>query len=474
MRRMQWNRTSPRAAAAPATAQPWVVDTKYTVLLTAMIVALFFYMTISESVITGSHEEDLLHPNPIYRILKVSLLGLGILVVGLRHSLALVVVGQLNRFYIAFLGLVALSMTWSIEPVYTLTRLIALLTVSVAACAFVLVSWHPRRFQNVLRPLLTILLVASLVYCITTPDFAMEHVTGISLEGAWRGAFLSKNMFGQVASFAVILWAHAWFSKEVKIWPFLLGLGIGITCLMLSRSSTSWIATAFVVTLLWMSIRMSRPAANRKRRSTVIIMGVFVLVILIYSLAVLDLVKGLDFLFAPMTALTGKDLTFSGRTGIWELIREHIARRPLLGSGYGAYWIGPVPTSESYPLLKALYWYPTESHDGYLDMINDLGYVGLLCLLGYLWTYFRQAVALMDIDHTQAILYLALLFHQLITNLTETTWLSSSSLDFIVMTLATFAMARGLVEHRLRSQLTPTAPMRAPLRAVRSRALGSR
>ena len=243
---------------------------------------------------------------------------------------------------------------------------------------------------------------------------------------------------------------------------------------MLSRSSTSLIATAFVVTLLWMSIRMSRPAANRKRRSTVIIMGVFVLVTLIYSLAVLDLVKGLDFLFAPMTALTGKDLTFSGRTGIWELIREHIARRPLLGSGYGAYWIGPVPTSESYPLLKALYWYPTESHDGYLDMINDLGYVGLLCLLGYLWTYFRQAVALMDIDHRQAILYLALLFHQLITNLTETTWLSSSSLDFIVMTLATFAMARGLVEHRLRSQLTPTAPMRAPLRAVRSRALGSR
>jgi len=99
-----------------------------------------------------------------------------------------------------------------------------------------------------------------------------------------------------------------------------------------------------------------------------------------------------------------------------------------------------------------------------------LGYVGLLCLLGYLWSFLRQAIALLKFDQSQAVLYLALLFHQLITNLTETTWLSSSSFDFVVMTFATFAMARAMVEQWLQShygearlQVTPR-----PLERVRA------
>jgi hypothetical protein len=87
-----------------------------------------------------------------------------------------------------------------------------------------------------------------------------------------------------------------------------------------------------------------------------------------------------------------------------------------------------------------------------------------------LWSFLRQAIALLKFDQSQAVLYLALLFHQLITNLTETTWLSSSSFDFVVMTFATFAMARAMVEQWLQShygesrlQVTPR-----PLERVRA------
>lgn len=471
MPRTQPSRSSRRGAPAGADAQAtWVVDHKYTALVTLMVVALLFYMTVPESTFSATADEDLLNPNPLYRFLKIGLLALGISIVMLRYSLAYLTLKNLNRFYLIFLGLVAVSITWSIEPSYTGTRLVALLTTSVVCFAFVLVGWHPRRFQNVLRPILTVLLCASLLYCIFSPDLAQEHGTGLSLEGAWRGLFSQKNAFGQAASFAVILWLHAWFAKEVKWWQCGFGLGIGVTCLMLSRSSTSMFATAFVVLLLFISVRLSTQSSSPRRRYLPFVVGLLVLVILLYSLAALNLVSGLDFLFAPITGLTGKDTTFSGRTAIWELVRDHIARRPLLGSGYGAYWIGPIPTSESYSLIKKIYWYPTESHDGYLDMINDLGYVGLLCLLGYLWSFLRQAIALLKFDQSQAVLYLALLFHQLITNLTETTWLSSSSFDFVVMTFATFAMARAMVEQWLQShygearlQVTPR-----PLERVRA------
>ena len=59
-------------------------------------------------------------------------------------------------------------------------------------------------------------------------------------------------------------------------------------------------------------------------------------------------------------------------------------------------------------------FYPTEAHNGYLDVINDLGYVGLVCLLGFLLVFLRQSLALLKIDYKQATLYLALLFGELL------------------------------------------------------------
>jgi hypothetical protein len=47
-------------------------------------------------------------------------------------------------------------------------------------------------------------------------------------------------------------------------------------------------------------------------------------------------------------------------------------------------------------------------------------------------------------------LFLALFFQQAITNLSETHWFSVQSVDFVIMALATTALARGLLEHRLR------------------------
>jgi len=146
--------------------------------------------------------------------------------------------------------------------------------------------------------------------------------------------------------------------------------------------------------------------------------------------------------------LTGKDQTFSGRTAIWAIINEHIAQRPLLGSGYGAYWVESV-TSPSYEVERRLYFYPTEAHNGYLDVINDLGWVGAICLLGYLLTFLRQGLRLFKFARAPAALYLALLFEQLIIDLSESRWFSVLSIEFVIMTLATFSMGRLLLQRQL-------------------------
>ena len=148
------------------------------------------------------------------------------------------------------------------------------------------------------------------------------------------------------------------------------------------------------------------------------------------------LVPGSDLVLSPVTALTGKDLSFSGRTAIWDIINAHIAERPLLGSGYGAYWIGPVPYSPSYEFVTRLYFYPTQSHNGYLEVVNDLGVTGGLCLLGFLVVYLRQSLALLKTDLAQAALFLSLFFQQLVANLSEARWFLSTSADFAIMVLS--------------------------------------
>jgi O-antigen ligase len=159
------------------------------------------------------------------------------------------------------------------------------------------------------------------------------------------------------------------------------------------------------------------------------------------------LVPGLSLLLEPIAAITGKDTTFSNRSTIWEIIKEHIQLHPFLGTGYGAYWVGPVPSSPSYTFLGRMFFYPSESHNGYLEIVNDLGFVGMIVLFGYLIVYVRQSLQLMRFDRAQGALFLSLFFEQAIMNLSESTWLVvNSAFLFTIMTLATFALARSLLQ----------------------------
>jgi exopolysaccharide production protein ExoQ len=423
----------------------WVPDHKYATLVALMMFALILYMSVPEGVGDVARTSSA-QPNVYYRTVKICLLVLGGTITAWRISLAAQVVRHVNVWFLAFVVLVALSVLWSITPVATLTKLAAILEFFLVSLGFVLVGWHARRFQNVLRPILTLLLLGSLIFGVIAPDLAKETGETISLKDAWRGLFTTKNDFGEAASVGTILWVHAWLAKEVRFWSFIFGAGIAGACVILSRSSTAIFATAFVILLLLVLMR-----GSRRSRFTRYFVVLCALAFLIYSIAALNIVPGLDGLLTPITALTGKDTSFSGRTVIWGLVREHISLHPWLGTGYGAYWIGPVPTSESYFMLRLLYSLPSEAHNGYLDIINDLGYVGFACLLGYLFIYVRQSFALLKIDHAQAALYLALFFQQLVGNMTESMWWASTSLIFVIMTVATFALARAGLDARLRA-----------------------
>lgn len=400
-----------------------------------------------------------LAPNPVMRTLKIGLIVIGTLVILSHMREARALLKRVNVFFLVFLLLAITSITWSADPSATLARYISFSATVLVSFAFCLVGWHGKRFQNVVRPLLTLLLLGSLIYIILMPDYAIDFD-----KAGYHGLATQKNPFGELCALGTLLWMHGWISGEAKSFRALAGAVLGLTCLWLSKSATSLLATVFASWLMLMLLRTS-PAI---RRYTPYLVGLFAGLVVAYALAVLQLVPGLaTVLLGPITAITGKDMTFTNRAMIWQIIKEHAQFHPFLGTGYGAYWTGAVPSSPSYVFLGRMYFWPSEAHNGYLDVVNDLGFVGLICLLGYLTLFVRQSLQLFRTDRPQGALYLALFFQQAMTNLSESCWFSPMGiLPVFIVTLATFTLAAGLLDQQ-RSRALQSAGK--PLIALRNR-----
>jgi len=72
--------------------------------------------------------------------------------------------------------------------------------------------------------------------------------------------------------------------------------------------------------------------------------------------------------------LMGKDATLTGRTDLWPYVLDFISQRPLLGWGYRSFWQVDNPLAAD--LWKKLGWSPPHAHNGYLELLMDVGYVG--------------------------------------------------------------------------------------------------
>lgn len=382
-----------------------------------------------------------LAPDPVSRAVKIALIGFGLLVILSHLGEFRRLLRRINVFFLLFLALALSSIAWSFDPGATIARCVSFAATGLISFAFCLAGWHRTRLQDVVRPILTILLVGSLAYIVAVPKLALDF------DGAgYHGLSGQKNPFGELCAFGTLFWMHGFIAGESKPWKAIAGAVLGWTCLWLSKSATSLLATVFASGLMLMLLRTS-PAI---RRYTPYLVTVFGCLVIAYALAVLQLVPGLaTILLGPITAITGKDMTFSNRAMIWDIIKEHIQLHPLLGTGYGAYWTGATPSSPSYIFLSRMYFWPSEAHNGYLDVVNDLGFVGLILLLAYLMAYVRQSLQLFKIDRPQGALYLAIFFQQAMTNLSESCWFSPMGILPIVMTtLATCTLARALLDQQ--------------------------
>ncbi len=400
----------------------------------------------------------------VSRITWLYLLGAGVYVLWRNLARTKVMLRWLNPFLLAFIVLAGCSILWSIDPAVSNRRFLRAATMLITAIGFTLVGWRPRRFQSLLRAITMAILVSSIIFIIVDPVDGIHHADQAELKDAWHGITFGKNILGSFASVGVVLWLHAWLAKEATPLAAVCGMALSAGMLVMTRSAGSLMATAFAVVFL---LLLLRSPASMKRYMPYFV-SAFATLILIYALAVLRIVPGMEFLLQPITALTGKDLTFTGRTAIWAILNENIVYHPWFGGGYGAYWVGPLPQSPSFEMLTRLYFYPSEGHNGYIDVVNDLGFVGGGVLLGFFASYIRQAIKMMRFDRDQSALYLTLLFRGFLADMSESHWFFALSADWLIMVLAAACLGRELLQQRLDQQTAPVdANSGQPLEKVR-------
>jgi exopolysaccharide production protein ExoQ len=384
----------------------------------------------------------------IDRIVKVGTILAGFILIGARWSVSRHLLRYSNPGFWIFIGFAGISFLWSIDAAATQLRMATLMGIVLLCVAISLVGWNRGRFQHLAIPPLMFILVVSLAIGAVYRSEVLELGGSISLDNAWHGITYQKNQFGMTASMATVILVSRVLSKGGgSFWSYT-GIAIGVTCLLLSRSSASLLATMLCTMF---AVMVMRVPFIKQRFSAHVTIGIAA-TILIYEMVILDLIPGGNLLLKPVMALTGKDMTFSARTAIWDILKMHMQAWPWLGSGYAAYWPTlPTPASPSYIFEYLMHFYPGEAHNGYLETQNGLGRLGLLLLFVYIGWYLRQALQLMRYDRGQAVMYLVVLYQQMVANLSESEWFSRSTICMVLI-LATMCMSRDLMEYSMHAR----------------------
>jgi exopolysaccharide production protein ExoQ len=283
-------------------------------------------------------------------------------------------------------------------------------------------------------------IVASIVFALALPQYGLDRMGGHS--EAWKGIFSAKNCLGNMALFfltmAVSYRGRTLFLRSVRISQI-------IFCLIAIAFSRA--ATAYLLTAVYIVYFVAMKTLNRFRTKDYFVLCILLLGALSIAAVMIVATPGLLF------SLLGKDASLTGRTGIWSAVIDSIAKRPLLGYGYQAFWLAL--EGESYRVILAVSWVLAQAQSGFLDVLLEMGAVGLTIVALVFGFAFRDGVVclLRSRDRTQLRAvewYLAIVMLTLIYNLDESFLFEPKHLGSLIFVIACV----GLKQEWLRLRVT--------------------
>jgi O-antigen ligase len=272
-----------------------------------------------------------------------------------------------------------------------------------------------------------IAVVSSLLVIAIFPQFGIQN-RGDGYLGAWQGIFAQKNFLGQALTYLAM---PAFFldpGRYGKLWLYAYTAVIAGMVFM-SQSSGSIIlfgsSLAFIVVIKFLS-RM----AKRDR---------LYLAAVVTFLACMGAVAGYA-LQDVLLPLIGKNATLTGRTLIWGTLVQSLARSPLQGYGYDAFWSSGESSNVALGMHTTSLAY---AENGMLEMALGVGLIGLaLYVLTYILAVRHALFCFLRKPSKQVMWYMTILFAVAVSNIAAGEIFGFSNLQTFLPLVAYFGLRR--------------------------------
>lgn len=321
-----------------------------------------------------------------------------------------------NKGLIVLLLLPLASMAWSAAPEVTLRRSAALIGTSFLG-VYIGMRYDLSEQLRLLGVALATVLLGSLVAVVVWPEIAVE--TGESA-GAWRGVFATKNVLGRIVVLAGVASAVSISTRLPSGAVAVLGM-VGCIAILPFTQSLTALTTALAISLMVPVLVYSARLTGAAR------IGVGLALVLLGAG-----IAGVLFMnVEQILALSGRDLTLRGRTVLWALLVPVVKSRLWMGHGYSSFWLGRDAPGGDVWLSTG--WEAPHAHNGFVDLMLDLGFLGLLMFLVLFTRAFRRALSLVRKPSESVEIWpLAYLTFMLLYNLTESSILTRNSVFWVL------------------------------------------
>jgi exopolysaccharide production protein ExoQ len=342
------------------------------------------------------------------------------------------------------MGIALASLMWSSIPKITQVRSIAL--VGTSLFGLYLASRYTIRQQlKLLGGSFAIVILLSFLFAVLLPKFGIMP-SGVHA-GAWRGIYVHKNMLGKMMAIGATVFLLLAMDARSNRWMPWLGLGLSMTLLFLSKSSSA------IGNFLTMFALI--PVYNTLRWRYQLLVPAIVAVITSGSMLSLWLSANAKVLLESI----GKDVTLTGRSEMWPFIIEMIQKQPWLGYGYNGFW-NDWDSPGAY-VWYAAKWTPPNSHNGFLDLWLELGLLGIIVFAIGFGINLLRGLQLFRLDRSwQSFWTLLYLTFIILANLGESSLLNRNDLCWLLYVAVSFSLAIATTDSPKISQPMPDVDRR--------------
>lgn len=313
-----------------------------------------------------------------------------------------------------------LSVFWSVDPALSARRALAFTTYTLLAVHLVMRFSAPRLIFWLCAVFMTQLSM-SVVFAVAVPSLAW-----MAEAGQLRGIFVHKNSLGAYLLWSAATLAATWPDRVIPRWAAVMGMLLVLSLVLPTQSATALGLIVVLAALLVLVMVIRLPAH-------------LAAILLFLGLSLATLLAAVVILYPQIVLqLLGRDATLTGRAQLWAFVDHLIAQRPVLGYGYKAMFAQPWV---DHWVVDALGWDAPHAHNGYREIILDLGFVGLFLvlpiLLGTLIVAVRRLIARPD---TPSLFAFLVITGYLLRNLTESDLLHHTNLVWVMVVIASYHM----------------------------------